>query len=154
MHSGPLRRKERSLPFSLVGCFPFRHPLAVFACLWLVPTVVLAQAPGGFVESDDTSAIRTPWTTSQMQGFLPLRGTFAFPAPYNTEGIRLTNATDCGGKDCVVPIASSHGRNINNHRGRDTVLVFLGLRGVGPTLFGFSKATVSAWRTSRPGGVG
>ncbi|HEV8150859.1 MAG TPA: Ig-like domain-containing protein, partial [Gemmatimonadales bacterium] len=101
----------------------------------------MAQAPGGFIESDDSVATRRPWTTSQIQRFLPLRGTFAFPAPYNTEGIRLTNATDCGGKDCVLPIASSYGHNINNHRGRDTVLVVLELRGVGPTLFGLSKAT-------------
>ncbi len=129
-----------------------RNPLVAFACMWLLPTMFMgeasglapasaAQAPGGFIESDDTSATRTPWTTSDIQAFLPPTGTFAFPAPYNTEGIRLTNARDCGGGDCVIPIASSYGRNINNHRGRDTVLVFLGLRGVGPTLFGFSKAT-------------
>src|SRR5712692_4648572 len=129
------------------------HPSAgssarfLFLCMWLLSALAMpqaraaAQAPGGFIETDDTSVTRTPWTPSQIQGFLPPRGTFAFPAPYNTEGIRLTNASDCGGRDCVVPIASSYGRNINNHRGRDTVLVFLGLRGVGPTLFGFSKAS-------------
>ncbi|HEY2943403.1 MAG TPA: hypothetical protein VGN09_13290, partial [Vicinamibacteria bacterium] len=93
------------------------------------------------MEKDDGTAIRAPWTPAQIQAFLPARGTFAFPAPYNTEGIRLTNSTDCGGGDCVMPLGDSYGRNINNHRGRDTMLVLLGLRGVGPTLFGYSKAT-------------
>src|SRR3989442_9178341 len=98
-----------------------RIPLAAFACLGLLASGAVplaraaAQAPGGFIEADDSSASRTPWTQSQIQRFLPPRGPFAFPAPYNTEGIRLTNATDCGGRDCVVPIASSNGRNINNH---------------------------------------
>src|SRR5437867_9225101 len=132
MHSGhpSAGRSARYLSVLSLG-FLFALPIPSAA----------AQAPGGFMEKDDGTAIRAPWTPAQIQAFLPARGTFAFPAPYDTEGIRLTNSTDCGGGDCVMPLGDSYGRNINNHRGRDTMLVLLGLLGVGPTLFGYSKAT-------------
>ena len=34
-------------------------------------------------------------------------GSFTFPSPYNTTGIRLTTADDCGGQDCVRPVGYS-----------------------------------------------
>ena len=89
----------------------------------------------------DSSGRRTrpSWTAAQIRGFLALR---AGSGPWfsNTIGIRLTNASDCGGADCVVPVGVSS-RNINAHRERDTVLVFLRLRGSGPTLLSYSKVT-------------
>src|SRR6266571_3691334 len=78
----------------------------------------------------------TWWAAAEPPaGFMEKADATTFPAPYNTEGIRLTNASDCGGGDCVRPIGRSDGRNINDHRGRDAMLVFLGLRDGGPTLF-------------------
>ena len=113
---------------------------AVASLCLLLPSMPFAQEAGGFVEKADRTAGRAPWTPAQIEGFLPARGEFTFPFPYGTPGVRLTNATDCGGADCVLPTGSSSWRNTNNHRGRETMLVFLGLRGVGPTLFSYSKS--------------
>src|SRR5262245_3070200 len=55
--------------------------------------------------------------------------------------VRLTYPADCGGADCVMPAADATPRRINNHRGRDSLLVLLGLRGAGPTLFSYQKST-------------
>jgi hypothetical protein len=82
-------------------------------------------------------------SSGQAQTFLPARGQFTFPSPYNTTGFRLTNSGDCGGSDCVMPVGYSYWNNINNHAGSDTMLVFLGLErrkgGGGPTLFSVNK---------------
>src|SRR4051812_42217464 len=83
-----------------------------------------STVPGGFLESDDATIARPPLTPAQIAAFLPSRGTFTFPAPYNTQGVRLTNAADCsGGGDCVRPVGYSYWRNINNHVGSNTMLV-------------------------------
>jgi hypothetical protein len=100
-----------------------------------LPPSALAQAPGGFVEKADSTRVGPRWTASEIEAFLPARGKFTFPAPYDTEGIRLTNATDCGGADCVSAVA------MNSHRGSKSMLIFVGLRGAGPTLFSFDKVT-------------
>src|SRR5690348_12761552 len=105
-----------------------------------------ASAPGGFVESDASLSVRPLLTPSEIQSFLPARGRFTFPAPYFTEGTRLTNASDCaGGADCVNGVGYSYWRNINNHVGSDTMLIVLGLDrqrgGLGPTLFSYNKVT-------------
>src|SRR5947209_11587180 len=125
--AGRSTRLALAVAFSLVG--PFGASPAI------------AQASGGFVEKADSTAIRTVWTAAQIQAFLPARGRFTFPQPYNTQGIRLTNSTDCDGADCLNPLSAASGRNINNHRGSDTMLIFLGLRGAGPTLFSYNKVT-------------
>ena len=88
-------------------------------------------------------------TKAQIEEFLPAdgaRGAFTFPAPYNTTGIRLTNDADCAdGADCLWYAGYSYWRNINNHVGSDTMLIFLGLDrqrgGGGPTLFSYNKVT-------------
>jgi hypothetical protein len=102
-----------------------------------------ATAPGGFVESATGVGLRPTLSAAEIRAFLPSRGTFTFPSPYGTTGVRLSNAGDCGGADCVLPVGYSYWSNINNHAGSDTMLVFLGLSrqkgGGGPSLFSFNK---------------
>jgi hypothetical protein len=105
----------------------------------------LAQVPvvptGGFTESATGNGLRPRLSAAEIRTFLPQRGAFTFPSPYLTTGVRLTNASDCGGSDCVLPVGYSYWNNINNHVGSDTMYVFLGLRGVGPSLFSYNKRT-------------
>ena len=110
--------------------------------------VLFAQssAPGGFLQTGPTLSAAPLFSAAQIQAFLPSRGRFTFPAPYSTEGIRLTNASDCaGGGDCVESVGYSYWRNINNHAGSDTMLIALGLDrkqgGAGPSLFSYNKVT-------------
>jgi hypothetical protein len=118
-------------------------------CSLLAPHGVLraqgSSAPGGFVVSATSGDFRPQLSPGEIASFLPARGPFRFPAPYSTQGVRLTNGSDCGGADCVSPVGYSYWRNINNHAGRDTMLMFLGLErrkgGGGPTLFSYEKAT-------------
>ena len=104
-----------------------------------------SQASGGFVDSSTGAGLRPRLSAGEIQTFLPQRGNFTFPAPYGTTGTRLTNASDCGGGDCVNYVGYSYWRNINNHVGSDTMLVVLGLDrqrgGGGPTLFSYNKNT-------------
>ena len=101
--------------------------------------------PGGFLEKSTSGDVRPLYTAAQIQGFLPTRGSFTFPTPYNTDAVRITNSSDCGGGDCVIPIGYSYWANINNHVGSDTMLIVLGLNqargGTGPTLFSYNKLT-------------
>jgi hypothetical protein len=102
-----------------------------------------ASAPGGFMESATSVGLRRTLSAAEIRAFLPSRGTFTFPSPYGTTGVRLTTDADCGGADCVLPVGYSYWSNINNHAGSDTMLVFLGLDrrkgGGGATLFRFNK---------------
>lgn len=102
-------------------------------------------ASGGVTESASGVGMRPTLSAAEIAAFLPSRGIFTFPSPYRTTGVRLTNGTDCGGADCVLPVGYSYWSNINNHAGSDTMLVFLGLDrqkgGGGPTLFSFNKRT-------------
>jgi hypothetical protein len=101
--------------------------------------------PGGFIELNSSTAVRPPLSAAQIRSFLPERGPFTFPPPYNTTGIRLTNAGDCGGADCVDYVGYSYWRNINHHAGSNTMYIFLGLNkakgGPGPSLFAYDKTT-------------
>ena len=104
-----------------------------------------APAPGGWLEPQGT-APRPRWSNAFIQSFLPTtRGTFTFPAPYNTHAVRITDASDCAGKDCVWSVGYSYWRNTNAHEGSNEMLIFLGLAsnrgGTGPTLFKYNKAT-------------
>lgn len=113
----------------------------------LVPAVVHAQTLGGFLEQPLTltTALEPVLSATEVNGFVPQRGAFTFPAPYNTRGVRLTNGTDCGGKDCVNAIGYSYWRNINNHIGQDSMLIMVGLDkargGAGLTLLQYNKVT-------------
>ncbi len=97
-------------------------------------------APGGFTELATSVAVR-----ARVAPSLPQRGPFTFPAPYNTVGARLTNASDCGGNDCVNYVGYSYWRNSNNHVGSDTMLIVItadrARGGAGPTLFSYDKRT-------------
>ena len=102
-------------------------------------------APGGWVEPQG-SAPRTRWSPDMLNSFVPpTRGAFVFPAPYRTQAARITDAGDCGGKDCVWSVGYSYWRNTNAHQNSDEMLIFLGLSkdrgGSGPTLFKYNKRT-------------
>lgn len=106
-------------------------------------------APGGFVEKAGAQTFRARFTAAQIATFLPAAGPtgrFTFPAPYNTEGVRLTGVADCaGGQDCLWPVGYSYWRNINNHAALDTMYVVLGFDrgrgGAGPSLISYNKLT-------------
>src|SRR5829696_9131364 len=112
----------------------------------LSATQALAQTfPGGWVEKDG-AGIRARYTAAQIQSFVPpQRGGFTFPAPYNTRGVRLTDASDCNGGDCVWYVGYSYWRNMNAHQASNDMLIFLGLSGqrggAGLTLFKYNKTT-------------
>jgi hypothetical protein len=114
--------------------------------LLAVGTPAMAQTfPGGWVEKDG-AGLRTRYSASQIQSFVPpSRGPFTFPAPYNTKAVRITDASDCNGGDCVWYVGYSYWRNTNNHVGSDEMLIFLGLSpdrgGSGATLFKYNKVT-------------
>ena len=109
--------------------FAFELILSALCAVVLAGSPAYAQssAPGGFVDSATSAGLRPAVSSGQSQTFLPARGAFTFPAPYNTTAFRLTNNSDCGGADCVSPVGYSYWSNINNHVGSDTMLVFLGL---------------------------
>jgi hypothetical protein len=100
---------------------------------------------GGFMASATDTGLRPRLSTAQIQTFMPSRGQFTFPAPYNTQAARITNGSDCGGQDCVHPVGYSYWANMNNHAGSNRILIFLGLErrtgGGGPTLFSYDKNT-------------
>jgi hypothetical protein len=104
-------------------------------------------ARGGFVEKAGAQTFRARLTPTQIASFLPAAGPtgrFTFPAPYNTEGVRLTNAGDCAAaQDCLWPVGYSYWRNINNHSAGDTMYIVLGFDrnrgGGGPSLIAYDK---------------
>jgi hypothetical protein len=110
---------------------------------------------GGFLEISGSPALRARFTPSQIEAFLPpagATGAFTFPAPYNTEAIRLTNATDCAeGQDCLWYVGYSYWRNINNHVGQADMYIFLGTDrargGAGPVLIRYNKVTEQVQNT-------
>ncbi len=117
-----------------------------------IRNAVIAVTPppppgGGFTEKAGSPALRARFTSSQIQAFLPANGAtgkFSFPAPYNTEAVRLTNTADCaGGADCLWYVGYSYWRNINNHVGSTDMYIFLGTDtnrgGAGPTLLRYDK---------------
>ncbi len=100
--------------------------------------------PGGFLERDDTSVARPNLTPAALAALLPKRGLFTFPAPYDTQAIRVTNSSDCGGGDCL-DLIYSYWNNMNNSTDSNTLYVLVGLDrargGEGPTLFSYDKDT-------------
>jgi hypothetical protein len=122
---------------------------AVVITLLLLATAVTVIAEssnrgsGGWVEQQAT-ATRERFSASQIQSLIPpTRGPFTFPSPYNTQAVRITDASDCGGQDCVNMLGYPYWRNSNAHQGSDTMWIFIGLStargGNGPTLFEYHK---------------
>lgn len=117
---------------------------------------VLAHPPGGFVEhAFDVGPIDRLVDEASLGALLPAAGgSFSFPAPYGTEAIRLTDDASCGGTDCVRYVGYSYWRNINAHRGRSSLLVFLSLDetvcGGGLTVFDVDKATLGVTNRGNP----
>src|SRR5690242_16099805 len=130
------------LRFGLVGRLLAAGAFLVLSIV--INTARATAAPGGFLESDTTATTVRSLLTTASSNFLPQRGLFTFPAPYNTQGIRVTNSTDCGGQDCVDMIYS-YWRNMSNSAGSNTMYIFIGLDrnrgGQGPTLFSYDKTT-------------
>jgi hypothetical protein len=118
--------------------------LLLLLCLGIMAPA-RADVPGGLLETPASALVRPKLSAAQIQSMLPARGAFTFPAPYNTQGVRLTNASDCAGGDCLWYVGYSYWRNMNNHVGSDTMYVFLSLDrnrgGGGPTLFSYNKLT-------------
>ena len=83
--------------------------LAVLSVTAMGTTTEAAESPtpGGFVESATAGQVR-----ARVKPQLPARGPFTFPQPYNTTGVRLTNADDCGGADCVNYIGYSYWNDV------------------------------------------
>ena len=119
-----------------------------------IDDAVIAAAPpppstGGLLEKAGSPALRARFTAPQIQAFLPpggAKGKFRFPAPYNTDAVRLTDAQDCAdGNDCLWYVGYSYWRNINNHVGSTDMYIFLGTDtnrgGVGPVLLRYDKNT-------------
>ena len=103
----------------------------------------------GLLEKAGSPQLRPRFTRAEIDAFLPpggAKGKFTFPSPYNTVGIRLTNASDCdGGQDCVWYVGYSYWRNMNNHVASADMLILLGMDrnrgGGGPTLIRYNKVT-------------
>lgn len=104
-----------------------------------------SPATGGFWQHDSDSTSYPPLTASQIASFLPnTRSAFTFPAPYNTQGFRITLPSDCpNSSNCVEYIGYSYWARMNNSSGSADmyILVGLGVQGPpgGPTLYEFNK---------------
>jgi hypothetical protein len=131
------------------GCVaPAQTRGAVTATLTAICTAAQSSAEG-FVEKAGSPALRSRFTVAQIQAFLPPSGnigSFTFPAPYNTRGVRLTNSTLCtNGSDCLWYVGYSYWRNLNNHTGSPHMYIFLGTDanrgGNGPILIRYDKQT-------------
>ena len=109
------------------------------------PELSMPAGGGGLRETADATDVRPRLTRDAIAAFLPERGAFTMPPPYGTRAVRLTNASDSGGQDSVLPCGYSYWSQINNHRGQDDLLAFVGIErrrgGQGPTLFRVSKRT-------------
>ncbi len=118
--------------------------LMAFAAFGVHAATSTQQAPGGFMENDTAPTARVALTAAKVSSFLPSRGSFSFPAPYGTQGVRVTNSSDCGGQDCL-DMTYNYWKNMSNSTGSDTMYVFIGLNkargGQGPTLFKYTKST-------------
>ena len=103
---------------------------------------------GGLLEKAGSPALRPRYTRDQIAAFLPAggaKGPFRFPPPYNTDAVRLTNALDCPGSDCLWYVGYSYWRNTNNHVTSSDMYIFLGTNtnrgGQGPILLRYNKTS-------------
>jgi hypothetical protein len=119
--------------------------LACVLCGTTIP--VHADGPGGILEQQNLLP-RSRWTQAQVLAATPdTRGTFLFPAPYNTRAIRITDPSDCGGvQDCVKHVGYSYFPAMNSHE-LDPQFLYLfvyldtGRGGTGANLYRVDKTT-------------
>src|SRR5262249_56547322 len=76
------------------------------------------------MDSATSAGLRAQLSAGEIQTFLPDRGTFRFPSPYFTQGVRVTNASDCGGADSRPPACYPRSSNLQNPVDRHTKLGF------------------------------
>lgn len=93
---------------------------------------------GGFTVPCADTSVRRRFSADEIRGFLPARGAFSFPSPYNTTGVRLTNAND-GTLQPFYP----YWPKVNNHAGQPNIFVVVGRRGAPGLLFVVDKATLN-----------
>jgi len=153
---GRVRYSKNGL-FLFESTAPITYPLVLDVSLLsmgaTVHDAVLGITPpppsgGGFFETAGYQTPRPRFTREQIAAFLPpggAAGAFQFPAPYNTAGVRLTDASLCAdGQDCLWYVGYSYWRNINNHAGSADMLIVLGTDpargGSGPVLIRYNKA--------------
>src|ERR1041384_1462046 len=77
--------------------------LVIFCASQNIVWAQTSSATGGFIDSSTGNGMRPMLSAGEIAAFMPSRGAFTFPSPYSTQGIRLTNSSDCGGQDCVLP---------------------------------------------------
>jgi hypothetical protein len=124
----------------------FISRIAIQVALAIAGTIpAWADGPGGILEQQNLLP-RARWTQQQILNATPDgRGTFIFPAPYNTRAIRITDSSDCGGlQDCVKHQGYSYFMTMNSHE-LDTVMylfVYLDTArgGTGANLFRVDKS--------------
>lgn len=96
---------------------------------------------GGFLDTLGSGAIRPRLSAADIRRFVPERGAFQFPSPYNVRGTRLTNASD----GMVRPVGMSYWPILNNATGRGELLAFVSVEDM-LTLFAIDKNTLAVSR--------
>lgn len=111
----------------------------------LIATAAPAVNSAELLEDSMSAVTRPLLSRSEILDFLPEIGRFTFPAPYDTEAVRLTNADSCNGSDCVNAVGYSYWRNSNYHVNDSEMLILAGLDksqgGDGPSLISYNKQT-------------
>jgi hypothetical protein len=111
-------------------------PLIYLVCIFIAGSLG-DQAPGGFIEKSNLQSTRRD--TFDLSFVPSTRGAFNFPAPYNTRGYRITDASD--GE--VQPNGYSYWAKISSAPDSDMVLIVAALditNGVGATVFSINKS--------------
>jgi hypothetical protein len=103
-----------------------------------------AQPPrsggGGFTVSCADTSTRPVLTRAAISAFMPTqRGAFTFPAPYNTQAIRVT----CWLDGDVLPVGYAYWRRINMHRDRGELRVLVSRRQGSALIVTVDKATLA-----------
>jgi len=105
----------------------------------------LQPFPGGFIETATTALARPLLSSTLLGALLPARGEFTFPPPYNTTGVRITNASTAAAPTASMPSATPTGTTSTTTSAATEMLIVLGLNrsrgGPGPSLFSYNKVT-------------
>src|SRR5690606_27301492 len=113
----------------------------VAAVALLLNSASALSQDAGFLDNVSGASQQKTLRAGDVSSFLPAKGAFTFPAPWNSKGVRLTNQEDCAGSDCVNAVGYSYWNNSNYHVGSDTMLIMVGMKNGGPTLIEYNKNT-------------